>query len=237
VMLNRGGDASGFGAQFTTVKNSVASANGGNGVVLDGTGFRIETSSIDGNGGHGVFVTNGTMSSIDRCVIAHNGGSGVATSPTARAVVVTSPSFDNALLPIDRNADGPTPNDAGETDGVTNKPELVSAAFDPVAKLTILRVRGVTPGVHPPLPISGPATGTNDTLTVFASDHPDQAERFATTAISFAVPAGDAGDIGINADLRGKYITAVHTLGYCYYEAGCLPRDTSELSNALFVAP
>ena len=77
----------------------------------------------------------------------------------------------------------------------------------------------------------------NDTLTVFASDHPDQAERFATASYTFAVPAGDTGDIRINADLRGKYITAVHTLGYCYFEAGCLPRDTSELSNAVFVAP
>jgi hypothetical protein len=234
----RGGGKPGFSPldRLNRVERCTALKNHGNGITIDGSGFDVRDSTIESSGGHGVFVASGVQNSIVGCAIAHSFGSGVATLPAARAVYIASRSFDNVGLPVDRNADGPTPNDADESDGIVNKVELLSATYNPINRQTTLHVSGLESAKIPPLPISGPASGYAWFLNVFVSDRPDQAERFATLSLGLA-SGSILSDPMLVADLRGKYVTATRTVSYCFWEAGCYGRDTSELSNTIFVAP
>jgi uncharacterized repeat protein (TIGR01451 family)/CSLREA domain-containing protein len=134
------------GAPDTTITGNRIENSAASGLVLDGAqNTLVQDNDISANNGDGLRLTNGTQTSqIDANRLRFNGSSGVTVldsldnllqantirSNLGDGVVITGTStgtrltqnriFDNALTGIDLNDDGPSANDAGDTDGGAN---------------------------------------------------------------------------------------------------------------------
>jgi hypothetical protein len=157
----------GTGAVFTYLEHgiiggatadarNVISGNLGSGLHVNGTSFPAiqgnyigasATGTPLGNGGSGILAAGaiviGGVNAGEQNVVAHNGQTGIAVVDEfgrfAHAVVSIRPNaiYDNAGLGIDLNADGPTPNDAGDADvgpnQLQNAPVLTAVSATPTA--------------------------------------------------------------------------------------------------------
>ena len=111
------------GNRIGIARNGTALGNGRHGV---GVGLHADVDSLR------IGAPANSNFPEDENLIGHNGGAGVAVFAGGRGVLVRQNTFiANAGLPIDLGADGPTANDAGDSDsganGLLNAPELGSA--------------------------------------------------------------------------------------------------------------
>jgi hypothetical protein len=215
------------------VRNVVSSDNGGNGLYIDGHGFPIYDSAFVRNYGAGVFVANGNLNSIRKSTIAHNGSAGVVTLPFARAVGISASIFDNLGPGIDRNFDGPTPNDVSEADGVVDAPVLIDARYDAATNRTVVRGRVSGPN-HPELPL-GPGGPRGLSIDYFVTGDLDAEAEREVSSNGTERFTGNEFTATIGGDLRGLLLTATRNLYQCGGSSGCGDRDTSEISNAVRV--
>jgi len=179
-----------------------AMANSQSGVVLDGGNAQLSGNTIAHNGGKGVLVTSGDGNSI-----------------------LSNAMHDNALLGIDLNGDGVTPNDAGDGDSGPNG--LQNA---PVVSSVSLTGGG---NVHVAYSVDSFTTGAGSIrVEFFEADGAGEGESFLGTACvagnlfsagaTFAAPGLAPGDPVV--------LTATS-----YGDAACttVADGTSEFSNAV----
>ena len=214
-----------------TVENNVIRGNQRSGIFAsEGTFASIRSNRIELNGASGLFL-NLENARVDRNVIADNAHWGVARTARGDVLVTANSIFGNALQAIDIGLDGDTP---------ANRPVLFWAIYDSTRKATI--VRGRFDAVNAP-------AFRRIFLEVFASsalsrENQPQAER---TVAEYDIDSGHADfEIAIPEDLRGQWITAASQIfrlplfarspGSDALPTGA-PANTSELSNAVWVAP
>ena len=141
------------GGNNNTICDNVISANSSSGAVIRGnsaTGNLVQRNFIGtdksskiplGNGEHGVFIhdnasnnTIGGTSRRDGNVIAFNSPSGATLHSSIGNTIRSNSIFSNASLGIDLDANGVTPNDAGDGDtganNLQNFPVLTTATRD-----------------------------------------------------------------------------------------------------------
>ena len=102
------------------------------GIQVRADGVRIGGGSgantITDQSGHGVLVAGGRGVSVAGNTINDTRLSGVAVGSDAGDVAILANTIGrNRSIAIDRGADGPTPNDVPDSDGITNTPEITSA--------------------------------------------------------------------------------------------------------------
>jgi len=75
--------------------------------------------------GHGI-VLNSEGNTVENNVIFGNAGDGVRSDGSAGNRILSNALTGNGGLAIDLGGDGPTPNDTGDLDGITNYPVITS---------------------------------------------------------------------------------------------------------------
>jgi parallel beta-helix repeat protein len=129
-----------------TLTGNVVAGNSGDGVLIldadmqnapDADDNRLEDNKIGlpgvGNGGSGVKIDGGDQNHVGDPgnTITGNGVDGVTVVAGSGNAIRKNSIHDNALLGIDLNADGPTPNDPNDLDPgpnqLQNNPEIVGA--------------------------------------------------------------------------------------------------------------
>jgi parallel beta-helix repeat protein len=114
-----------------------------NGLVLAGGSSGVHGVTITNFSGHGI-VLNSEGNTVENNVIFGNAGDGVRSDGSVGNRILSNALAGNAGLAIDIGGAGPTPNDAGDADGIPNYPVITSV------------VRGSTT-------ISGTIAGTPET--------------------------------------------------------------------------
>jgi len=118
------------GGNQTVIKgNRIGTDINGNPLGNDLAGVRIERASN---------LTIGGIASGTDNIIANNGGSGIVISSSTSTSLANSVRgnaiFSNSDIPIDLDGDGPTKNDAGDSDTGTNRlqnfPEIQGVSYD-----------------------------------------------------------------------------------------------------------
>jgi parallel beta-helix repeat protein len=234
VMSGRGG---------VYIEENVISGNRRAGIFLgDGYYAGIHKNEITHNGASGVFLNvgkgaenYGAGADVDDNVIAHNGEWGVARTPAGFVSLTGNSIFDNQSQGIDIGLDNETPNRPSDLNATPNKPELLSATYDVATNSTTVRGRldsMMRSGVF---------------IDVYASSglsrwgYPEGETHIATKQL---LNSRTDFEIVVPGDLRGKYITATNTraqiVGWAkppeeQSHQSSVPRDTSELSNAVVV--
>jgi parallel beta-helix repeat protein len=227
------GNLRGIGVRsyYTTIESNVITANRRSGIfVSDGAFSFIRSNRIESNGASGVFV-NADDSKVTRNVIAGNAEAAVSRTPRGDAAISANSMFGNGHQAIDVGLDFETP---------ANRPVLFWAIYDPARNATVVRGR---------FDADSPPFFARYDLELYASSalsrtEQPQAEQ-PLTERQLAGPR-DSFEVVLPGDLRGKWITATATLVRVpYFSRGprtnahdvlALPADTSELSNAVFVA-
>lgn len=221
------------------VTSSIFSWNRQNGILLGGDMHTIRDSSIGQNEGHGIYVTGGTQQVLAGNSIAWNAGDGVATAPGVRAPSMLSSVQHNGGHGIDVHDDGAVAADGNQEDGTIDPPVLQRAWYDASQDATF--VEGIAiPESRPVYPEAGGARDAFATIPFINSAPDPSGHGEGETVIPSMYPVlvvveGDGGAfrIGIRGDFRGKWFTATTNRFYCYYEAGCSSRESSEFSNAV----
>lgn len=204
------------------ISASEVSRNRRHGVVLAGDATHARDVRANGNGFHGIFV-RGIRSSVAGSTAIGNGGDGIATSREARPTAIDAATSGNGGIGIDRDDDGP----GISTDQVTAAPELVGAYWDEARRMTVIRLRG-------PESVARFRQPNNSSNTFFSY------RLYTDVAVPllfalFTTPVDGELEAAIPVDLRGQTITLTRTVSFCYWEFGCWPWDTSELSNRVTV--
>jgi len=127
-------------SNLNTLSNNVVAGNSGDGVLILAAGAddnRLEGNKIGapglGNGGSGVEIDAGDQNHVGDPgnTIAYNGADGVTVADGSGNAIRKNSIHDNALLGIDLDANGPTPNDLLDADGgpnqLQNDPEITNA--------------------------------------------------------------------------------------------------------------
>jgi hypothetical protein len=207
----------------------------------------VYENKIEDNGASGVYIGPGSQfGAVDENEIRNNRDFGVAIDPNTRWIEVRGNSMKgNGQLGIDFNLDLVTPNVADDSRRpIPNAPTITSAAYDPVAKKTLIighvdLVKPADVGYYLPL------------IDLYASTSLDahgiaQGEKHLYANSDYSIPVQlnrTTGDfVYIYAgDLRGQFISATYTRMYAlgkglpvpqYYENG---QSTSEMSNPVRV--
>ena len=203
-------------ADRVTVRGLIIDGFEGSGIVIRGSGNRIEGNYIGtdkfgtgdlGNGFAGVDMSDSTGNVVGGRagnVIAFNKGDGVAVRDLANSLPDTGNSirsnsiFANGFLGIDLGNNGVTPNDpkdpdTGPTD-LQNRPALTSATTNAADELTIIRGKlNSTPNQTFRIEFFGNPSGENEGKTFLGeklvSTNADGVAKFAF-APAQAVPAG-----------------------------------------------
>lgn len=213
----------GLRAQYVTVEENVISGNRRAGIFASDGGYAfIRNNRIESNGASGVFLHVETAE-VERNTIANNEHWAIARTLRGDVLASANSIFGNTLQGIDVGLDGETPR---------NRPVLFWAIYDPARRATV--IRGRFDGEDVPV-------YTRISIELFASDalsrtDQPQAER---SLIELDIEPGKSEfEIAVAEDLRGKWITAVsHVLELPLFAHGAsAPGNTSELSNAVFVA-
>jgi hypothetical protein len=241
----------GFSLFDTNVEmsNSIISGNAQHGVSIDGSLHRISSNRIGTditgriaipNGGDGVHVYGGTRIALDDNVIAYNTGAGVATSAGVRAPSVYSSVHHNGGLGIDVNDDGVSPADGNNDDGTIDPPVITRAWYDAERKITFVEGTSHTTAPLPPPAFDG--EGDRFANVFFLNSTPDSSGFEGEELVypyypPLTIVEGGPGTfrIGYRGDYRGKWFTATTNRYFCYYEAGCSSRESSEFSAAVKV--
>jgi uncharacterized repeat protein (TIGR01451 family) len=235
------------------VTANLISGNERSGIYLDDG----EYSQIGGNrigvgrdgaplgNGAGIFINVGQQlhgsagADIMQNVIAYNRGMAIARTRRGEVFITGNSIFENLQRGIDLDVDGMTPQRPDDVD-VPNAPVLFGATYDPVQNATIVRGR-----------IDSENFGTTRSIEIYASARlsvwaEPQAER--SVALATVVTSHQDFELVVPGDLRGKWITATHTVARYIGFLRSNPRavssqshqtlfsaDTSELSDAVFV--
>ena len=179
------------------------------------------------NGGSGVYLGGGSGHSVSG-VVAFNGAKGVATDSRVRSVAVGARLFANGALAIDRDNDGP-----GESDGLPNPPQLLSATYEPALQKMRVIFRPATKQNGP----IGP-TGREVRYSFYVNREPrsegQEPAQNDVDGYSPILPRPDGTlEILLARDRRGLWLTATTSIAPCFWEAGCLIQETSEFSEPL----
>jgi uncharacterized repeat protein (TIGR01451 family) len=217
----------------------------GNYYLIGGNRMGVGADGSPLGNGAGIFINVGQQfhgtegADIVDNVIACNRGMAIARTRRGDILISGNSIFDNLQRGIDLDIDGMTPQRPDDID-VPNAPVLFSATYDPVQNATIVRGR-----------IDSENFGTTRTIEVYASARRSvwaepQAEQSVATA-TIATSHQDF-EIVVPGDLRGKWITATHTIaryvGFVRSDPrsvssqshqNLLSADTSELSDARYV--
>jgi hypothetical protein len=210
----------------TTINDNIIRDQKRAGIFIDeATQVAIRDNVITGNGASGIFVNlraDGpyygipAFASIERNIIRDNGEWGIARTNHGLVGVVQNSIAGNRLYAIDVDLDLDHPA-LPSGSPLPPTPHVVSATFDAVRQVTVVRVQSVV-GLS---------------VDLFASDAPGaggypQAEQWLMSRYA----QQDELEVELEGDLRGKWITAtatqVHTPDWFFI----LP-DTSEVSNAV----
>ncbi len=243
IQIFDGSDANVIGGALAGERN-VISGNGNYGLYLDGLGTDIDgtvirnnsvgldaTGAFLGNGVAGVkIVANAVGTRIFGNDIAANGNLGVVLYAGTGTTILGNSIHDNTNLGIDFDADGVTPNDAGDADsganGRQNFPTLGAAALTGGGNVSItysLDSSAATPSIG------------SVRIEVFTADAGGEGKTFVggvcvagnnfNTALSINAPAVTAGDP----------LVATAT---SYTDASCttVADGTSEFSNVVNAA-
>lgn len=196
------------------------------------------------NGASGVYLgPNVLMAEVLENTIAYNREMGVAIERGADQIEVRQNAMrDNAGLGIDWELDGVSPQRNDEGNAPSNAPLLLAARYDAARDRTIVTVRLET----------GPFGPYNHgaILDFYANGKPDgDGEAYIAGTGNYALNTkGDAFDVELFGDHRGKWLNATSTRVYFLFRlppgdhvasqsfAGGITR-TSELSNAIEVTP
>lgn len=238
--------------------------NGSRGLAIDSPNARtlIGGTEIRNNQRSGVFVWRGSQTVIEESTIDHNHASGVfagplggalgivqssitfhphfgvALSPGSKASISNSIVSGNYVLDIDWKLDGPTPNDADETDGIPNTPRIESATYDAAANVTRIAI-DYHSVAHEESRYEADVYAS-DGLTLFGTAHLEQ--LVARTPLYHATADGEHVDVHVvvevPGDLRGKYLSALVTIstGSPLPESSSPPSaNVSEVSAAVRV--
>lgn len=226
------GNLRGLGVRsyFTTIENNVIRGNRRSGVfVSDGSFATIRSNRIEANGSSGVYL-NVEDGRVVRNVIANNEQWAVARTARGDVLISANSMFGQAFQAIDEGLDLETP---------ANRPVLYWAIYDPAKNATV--VRGRFDAQDPPF-------FARYDLELYASsslsgnDQPQAEEPLLERQLA---GPHDTFEVVVPGDLRGKWITATGTIVRIpYFSRGprpnahetAAPADTSELSNAVFVA-
>lgn len=219
---------------------NVIHENRRSGVFIDGAWYSVlRNNVIVNNGASGVFINNGGPrftippgADLTGNVIHGNAEFGIARTRNGMVQMQRNSLVRNGVHAYDVDLDLSTPNRENDAAGIPNKPELISATYDPASGNTI--VRGIV------------QTKSGFGLDFYASDSRDarggpQAERWLKFA--FAIPNFE---VTLPGDLRGQWITATLTKSITlYFLRAAKPEtnldrpssgaDTSELSEAIQV--
>ncbi|HJQ35521.1 MAG TPA: right-handed parallel beta-helix repeat-containing protein [Thermoanaerobaculia bacterium] len=231
------------GRDILYIEDNLITGNRRAGIFLgDGYYASIRRNRITHNGASGVFLNvgkgaeaSGAGVDVEENVIAHNGEWGVARTPAGFISLTANSIFDNQSQGIDIGLDNETPNRASDGNTTPNKPELLSATYDPAANATVVRGRldsvmrtGIYIDVYASAGLSRWGFPEGET--------PVATKQLLNSRADF--------EIVVPSDLRGKYITATNTraqiVGWAkppqeQSHQSSVPRDTSEFSNAVVV--
>jgi len=114
----------------TTILDGADAGDGAHGLVLAAGGTDVTGLTITGFSGHGLLLDGEGRNRLRGNTITGNGGDGIRVANGADNLFLGNAIFDNGGQAIDLGGDGPTPNDAGESDGVQNYPVITSVATD-----------------------------------------------------------------------------------------------------------
>ena len=214
------------------------------GIFLDGGGYSIVRNNVVvNNGASGIYVntTNERVpagyhagADIVENVVHGNGEWGIVrTRNNGYVQIRRNSTIRNGLYGIDAGLDLGTPNRDNDSTGIPNKPELLSATYDPAGHTTVIRGRlkwGAGIDVY-----------ASSSLSVHG--HPES-ERWLG---EMWVPQGDVFEMKVPGDLRGQWITATNSRNTTLYflradgapaanvYRGPTATNTSELSDAIQV--
>lgn len=229
--------------QYSSVSRNVLAENRRAGLFVDRSHYvSVTRNTIVRNGASGIFFNAGSReydaggADVAENTISGNAEWGIARTHNGEISLNRNAIFDNVHMALDVGLDLATPNrERDDLTSVPNKPVLFSAHFDANANKTIVRGRIDTIGVV--------NAGTAIDLYASRKGHGELEQWVA----SKSYPGGDVHEdftIGIDADLRGRFITATSTrsriIGFAKppgagtdSHLSSVPADTSEVSDAV----
>jgi uncharacterized repeat protein (TIGR01451 family) len=243
----------GIFAAYSRVKNNLIGGNRRAGIyaadshMIEITGNRIGigTGGEPLGNGAGMFLDVGGSlfggtggADVAQNVIAYNQGMAIARTRRGAIHVTGNSMFDNLLQGIDIDLDGPTPNREADVDA-PNRPRLISAIYDPVRNVTVIRGRLDSNAAQPVSPQFIIELYASSRLSIWAYPQAEtllRQESLGTGHEEF--------EMTVPGDLRGKWITAtntvMHSVGWARTPAteshrSSRPGNTSELSEAIAV--
>ncbi len=208
----------GLRAYFTTVENNVISGNLRSGLfVSDGFYALIRANRFEHNGASGMFLDIENADVVGN-TIAFNAHWGVARTARGDVEITLNSIASNQHAAIEDDLDGESFHEA---------PLLFWAIYDPLQKVTVVRGR-----------YDGLLSFGRQFIEVYASPSLSGAKEpeAYSSVIVYELPEGQREfELWLREDLRGKWITATETRRHL---GGATPNpgNTSELSNAVFVA-
>lgn len=100
------------------------------GLVITAGGTDVSGLTITGFSGHGVLLDGEGRNRLTNNTITANGGDGIRVASGAPNLLFGNRIYANGGLAVDVGADGPTPNAAGEQDGMQSHPVLTAVTTD-----------------------------------------------------------------------------------------------------------
>ena len=209
----------GLRAYFATIEQNVISGNLRSGLfVSDGFYALIRANRFEHNGASGIFLD------IDRAdvvgnTIAYNEHWGVARTARGNVDITLNSISSNQYAAIEDDLAG---------DSFHEAPLLFWAIYDPLQKVTVVRGR-----------YDGLFSAGRQFIEVYASPSLSRANQpeAHSSVIVYELPEGQREfELWLQEDLRGKWITATETRRGDFNPPPN-PGNTSEISNAVYVAP
>jgi hypothetical protein len=243
------------------VSDSVISGNRRSGISVQARsyvsrcriGVAAKSDTALPNGASGIFVNfppgrfDGFSSDliVRSSVIANHPHFGIAIhAPTTRSIDIDRTSiYSNGATGIDYGLDGSTPNVSNDSARVPNTPSIVSArSVWGKTTIAVLLDTSARPTLFPELPSTQVFSYATASVDLYANRTPTtQSERYLGTLrlgyLSLTQPNYLRGELSVNEDLRGQWITGVtHRDRHDVYTD--IPKvlyETSEISKPLEV--
>jgi hypothetical protein len=209
----------GLRTYFATIEHNIMSGNLRSGLfVSDGFYALIRANRFEHNGASGLFL-NIDGADVVGNTIAFNEHWGVARTPRGDVDITLNSIAGNQHAAIEDDLGGESLHEA---------PVLFWAIYDPLQKVTVVRGR-----------YDGLFSFGRQFIEVYASpslSRANEPEAYSSVIVYELREGQREFELWLQEDLRGKWITATETRRD---GAGPLPNpgNTSELSNAVFVAP
>ena len=212
----------GLRTYFATVENNILSNNLRSGLFAsNGHYAMIRANRIESNGASGIFL-NIDGADVVGNRIAFNAHWGLSRTPRGDVDITLNSISDNQHAAIEDDLNG---------ESLQEPPVLFWAIYDPVQKVTVIRGR-----------FDGLFSFGRQFIQAYSSPslsrtNEPEAER---QVIEYELAPGQREfELWLQEDLRGRWITATITRRFVsgLSHQSQIPGNTSELSNAVFVAP